>query len=68
MAGTKKTARKTTTAKKAPAKRSRKMKVTVVPSEAEIRERAYFIYLENGRESGQEEQNWLQAERELMKS
>ena len=67
MAGTRKIARKTTTAKKAPAKRSKKVKVTVVPSEAEIRERAYFIYLENGGESGQEVENWLQAEKELMK-
>ena len=41
---------------------------TVVPSEAEIRERAYYIYLENGSESGGEVENWLQAERELMKA
>jgi len=67
MAGAKKTARKTTTSK-APAKRSKKVKVTVVPSEAEIRERAYYIYLENGSASGSEVENWLQAERELIKA
>ena len=67
MAGTKKTARKTTTVK-APAKRSNKLKVTVVPSEAEIRERAYHIFLESGGQSGNELENWLQAERELMKA
>ena len=67
MAGAKKTARKTTT-RKAPAKRSQKMKVTVVPSDEEIRERAYYIALENGGEAGHEGENWLQAERELMRS
>ena len=35
--------------------------------EREIRIRAYEIYLQRGVESGDEAQDWLQAERELTK-
>jgi len=35
------------------------------PTEEEIRRRAYEIYLARGREQGHEQENWLQAEREL---
>lgn len=35
--------------------------------EQEIRIRAYEIYLQRGAESGDEAQDWLQAERELTK-
>ena len=35
------------------------------PSESEIRERAFEIYLERGRQPGHELDDWLQAEFEL---
>jgi outer membrane protein TolC len=35
------------------------------PSEAQIRERAYRLYLERGQHSGRELLDWLDAEREL---
>jgi hypothetical protein len=35
--------------------------------EQEIRNRAYEIYLERGAESGDDAQDWFQAERELTK-
>ena len=37
------------------------------PTHAEIAERAYQIYVASGRKSGHDEDNWLQAEYELMK-
>ena len=33
-----------------------------------IEERAYHIWLENGRGQGDHERHWLQAERELMEA
>jgi hypothetical protein len=33
-----------------------------------IEERAYYIWLESGREHGDHERHWLQAERELMEA
>jgi hypothetical protein len=44
-------------------------KVTVpgtVPSQDRIRERAYGLYESRGREFGQDEQDWLRAEREIL--
>jgi hypothetical protein len=38
-----------------------------VPSDSKIRERAYELYESRGRESGQDEQDWLRAEKELLK-
>ncbi len=35
------------------------------PSEQEIRTRAYEIFLAKGSVSGNEEENWLEAERDL---
>jgi DUF2934 family protein len=35
------------------------------PTEAKIAERAYHLWLERGCREGSEEQNWLEAEREL---
>ena len=35
--------------------------------EQEIRNRAYEIYLQRGEESGDDAQDWFQAERELTK-
>jgi hypothetical protein len=37
------------------------------PLEEEIRNRAYEIYLQRGRQPGYELEDWLQAERELRK-
>ena len=38
---------------------------TTRPTHAEIAKRAYEIYLKKGRQQGQCERNWLQAEQEL---
>ncbi len=37
------------------------------PSHDRIRERAYELYESRGREPGQEEQDWLGAEQEILK-
>jgi hypothetical protein len=37
-----------------------------VPSQDRIRERAYQLYEGRGREPGQDEQDWLHAEREML--
>ncbi len=39
---------------------------TVSPQDR-IRERAYELYESRGRESGQEEQDWFRAEKELLR-
>jgi hypothetical protein len=39
-----------------------------VPSEQLIRERAYQLYESRGREPGQDEQDWLLAEQQILKS
>ncbi|MGP0020919.1 MAG: DUF2934 domain-containing protein [Candidatus Sulfotelmatobacter sp.] len=38
-----------------------------VPSNSKIRERAYELYESRGCEPGQDQQDWLRAERELRK-
>ena len=38
-----------------------------VPSQDRIRERAYELYENRGREPGRDEQDWLRAEREILK-
>lgn len=38
---------------------------TVVPSKDKIARRAYFIYLEGGRQAGHDAENWLKAETEI---
>lgn len=38
-----------------------------VPSDSRIRERAYELYESRGCEPGQDEQDWLRAERELLR-
>jgi len=38
-----------------------------VPSQDRIRVRAYELYQSRGREPGQDEQDWLRAEREILK-
>jgi hypothetical protein len=37
------------------------------PPQERIRERAYQLYQSRGREPGQDEQDWLRAEREILK-
>ena len=37
------------------------------PSHDAIRERAYELYESRGREPGQEEQDWLRAEQDILK-
>jgi hypothetical protein len=39
-----------------------------VPSQDMIRARAYELYENRGRESGQDEHDWLRAEQELLKT
>ncbi|HSZ62070.1 MAG TPA: DUF2934 domain-containing protein [Terriglobales bacterium] len=36
------------------------------PSDSKIRERAYELYENRGREPGQDEQDWFRAEREIL--
>jgi hypothetical protein len=38
-----------------------------VPSQDHIRERAYQLYESRGREPGQDEQDWLRAEQQILK-
>jgi len=38
-----------------------------VPSQDRTRERAYELYERRGREPGQDEQDWLRAEQEILK-
>jgi Protein of unknown function (DUF2934) len=52
------------TPKNAPAKLS--MMPETVRSQDRIRELAYRLYESRGREPGQDEQDWLRAERELL--
>jgi len=46
-------------------------KIAMVPgavhSQDKIRERAYELYEGRGREPGQDEQDWLRAEQEILK-
>jgi len=37
-----------------------------VPSDDKIRDRAYKLYENRGREHGQDEQDWFRAEQELL--
>ncbi len=39
-----------------------------LPPEEQIRQRAYEIYIQRGAESGSELDDWLQAEREILKA
>jgi hypothetical protein len=39
---------------------------STVPSQDRIRERAYELYESRGRKPGQDEQDWLHAEREIL--
>jgi hypothetical protein len=50
--------------KNSPAKLA--MVPNTVPPPDKIRERAYELYESRGREPGQDEQDWLRAERELL--
>jgi len=43
------------------------MRPDAVPSQDQVRERAYELYESRGREPGQDEQDWFRAERELLK-
>ena len=43
------------------------MMANAVPSDGKIRERAYELYERRGRGPGQDEQDWLRAEKELLK-
>jgi len=45
------------------------MNPDILPSQetAKIRERAYELYESRGRKPGQDEQDWLRAEREILR-
>ena len=51
--------------------KSASAKVAIMPdtfrSQDMIRERAYELYQSRGREPGQDEQDWLRAEQEILK-
>ena len=63
------TKKRTTTKKSARGKRVTRIdstkQVRYVPSDTEISERAYEIYLDRGGEDGHNIEDWLQAESEL---
>jgi len=42
--------------------------LTSAPTVEEIRARAYEIYIERGQRSGEDLENWLQAEKELAEN
>jgi Protein of unknown function (DUF2934) len=42
------------------------MMPNTLPSQDSIRERAYQLYESRGREPGQDEQDWLRAEQEIL--
>lgn len=70
MAATKnksKTTNNKTTAKKTTARKTttRAKRVTVVPDQGQVRQRAFEIYKRRGGEPGHELEDWLQAEKEL---
>lgn len=65
-----KTTRKTTAkprATKSAAPRKSKAAGSPLPSADQIRDRAYYLYLERGCTHGNDQQDWLQAEQELVK-
>lgn len=39
----------------------------IISSQERIRDRAYELYESRGREAGQDEQDWLRAEQEILK-
>jgi hypothetical protein len=43
------------------------MMPNTVPSQDRIRERAYELYQSRDREPGQDQQDWLRAEQEILK-
>ena len=49
-----------------PTEKSQPQTVPGAPRREEIELRAYQIYIERGRAHGQEVEDWLQAERELV--
>jgi hypothetical protein len=49
----------------APAVESEPLETSSAPTTAEIAERAYRLWIERGCPEGSDEQNWLDAEREL---
>jgi len=66
-ASSRKTSVKKSSAKR-PARKTTVRVVDYVPSEEAIRLRAYEIYERNGCQPGREVENWLQAERELLRA
>jgi hypothetical protein len=44
------------------------VKPAVFPQQNQIRDRAYELYESRGREPGQDERDWLRAEKEILKS
>ncbi len=41
--------------------------MATAPSQDAIRERAYELYVSRGREQGQDQQDWLRAEQDILK-
>jgi hypothetical protein len=55
-------------AERTPALRTERQSVEARPTREEIELRAYQIYLERGGAQGQDLEDWLRAERELLAS
>ncbi|MEI9974653.1 MAG: DUF2934 domain-containing protein [Ignavibacteriota bacterium] len=49
-----------------PKKQQNKRTERPAPTEEQVRKRAYEIYLQRGEQPGSEEEDWLQAEAELL--
>lgn len=65
---TTKAAAKKTTTRKATTRAGKTAKTQYVPSEVEIRQRAFEIFMQRGGEPGREMEDWLQAEHELCQN
>lgn len=64
----KKKQRKKSTTKKTSTSVSQKKQKKYVPSELEVRERAYEIFINRGCEHGYHAEDWIQAEQELRRN
>ena len=52
----------------APAKKPAESKIETLPLEERIRRRAYELYVQRGNQSGNELDDWLQAEEEIRRA
>ena len=63
-----KTPRKKSTTRKTPTSASLKNQKKDVPSESEVRERAFEIFISRGAAHGHDTEDWVRAEQELRRN